>query len=240
MAALALQRACPGQGTCRQHTVLRLISDEGEIGVPSSITPPYPAWGGCSRTLSHLSPYTSSSCLAEQLCPHGRPQMAALPCALNPGSHPDGPPASTTPIMGGSGCREGSRSCTGTIPGGCSTSPSPCEPTLGGLPPPWGCASPPNSPRDLHPPEFPAPDALPLKSAVHCNPAFCSCLASGLRDRAKKGRCRLRIALFMEDILGRNNVPALGIVGTLYFCHSGSRELRGRRGRLPAPRFTPS
>lgn len=85
-------------------------------------------------------------------------------------------------------------------------------------------------------PRAPQPDAVAQKSAVHCEPAF----LQPPRERAagpcqEKAAAWLRIALFMEDILGRNNVPARGIVGTGHFGDSGSEELRGRPGRYPAP-----
>lgn len=200
--------------------------------LPAPLPPLIPHPEAADRPFPTSPPATAPPALLSGCISVPTPQMAA-PHRLSPSvlsTQGCIQPVFQHPPLRSPGDWDAERGCTGTILGGCSAPPSPCEPTLGGLDP-LGTRI---------PPEPPTPDTLPLKSALHCNPAFYSCLASGLRGRAKKGCCRLRIALFMEDILGRNNVPALGIVGTLYFCHSGSWKLRDQRGRLPVPRFAPS
>lgn len=123
----------------------------------------YPTSRGCSQTLSPPLPLHQPllpSRVAASPCPNG----CSTPLVpINPGVHPDVLPAST--ISGGSGCF--------------------ASPVAGWIP--RGICIPLSPPRDLHPPRPAMPDAVPLKSAVHCNLAFYS------RLRVAAGPCQERL-----------------------------------------------
>lgn len=104
--------------------------------------------------------------------------------------HPACPPQSrgasrcSSAISGGSGCKARLHH---PHPGGRLCITQPFQAHL------WPAGSlrdlhPPEPPsRDLHPPELAVPDAVPLKSAVHCNLAFYSCLGTAV------GPCQERL-----------------------------------------------
>lgn len=151
------------QGMCCEHIMLSPSLQEGEIGVFSSVPLVIPYWEAAAEPFP-TSPPTPDPPASLSSCISFPP----------PNGHPSCPPLCSQPRVTSSW----SYSTCSVHPQwigmqrGAAPAPSqgdaPHYPALKS-PPPVGWP-----PRGRTSPELPAPDPLPLKSAVHCNPAFYS------------------------------------------------------------------
>lgn len=130
------------------------------------------------------------------------------------------------------------RSCTIPILGGGSASPSPCKPTCGWLDPPGTCIPliPPAG--TCIPPELAVPDAVPLKSAVHCNLAFYSRLG------AAAGPCQERLqpaqnSSFHGGHPGKEQCSRSWDCGNFVFLPLRKRGAAGPARASPSPSLRP-
>lgn len=178
-----------------------------------------------ARPFPHLSPCTSPSCLPEWQHLHAHPQKAAAPC-LSPSIQ--GCIQMFLQHLPPPGDRDAERGLHHPHPGEmlCTTLPLQAHLWLAG------------SPRDLHPPEPAVPDALPLKSAVHCNPAFYSRLG------AAAGPCQERLqpaqnSSFHGGHPGKEQCSRSWDCGNFVFLPLGKQGAAGPARASPSPSLRP-